>query len=1193
MSAVNAPAGSGGETLSSRLAINSFQKWLIALLLWFACPAWAAVQTSLYVTAFTVTTNISGNKSVVFDLFPSGQAEVTPFAPDVVRVRFHFGTLYEREEIAIDKPFSNWPSFNQTFSQPSATNFTITTDHLLVSIVLSNKFQVHFYDTSGYELLRDQKIEFDADYQQLTDTNGYLQIGWPGESTSVSNLPSGFKLRSVKTRATNEAFFGLGDTAGALNRSGRAIQFWAQDTYQFGEGRNPKYTTLPMMYGVRGASTNHPAFTYGLFFNNPARPVFKLYGTNNTWSFEAGDDQLDYFFFGGGTNHTMPGVIDRFSELTGRPVMLPKWAVGYHQSRHSYFTQQRVMEVATGMRSNGFPCDAIYLDIGSQNNFLNGSPSGDSSAQPGQLTFNSNFTNVPGMVQSVGTLGMKLVPLVEPLIATNDPLYPVALSNLYFIKNYDLSTFVGTNFLGRISWLDYSITNTVYWWNGLLTNYLATYGFEGIWNDLNEPNENAMPLDSIWFLDGKYGGGTNVSNTIKWHAINKNTYNIWESRVTYDALREQFPNKRPFVLSRGAWPGIQKYAAGWSGDNKSSFDHLRFNVPMGLNVMISGQAWYGHDVGGFVDDTTPELLTRWIQSGVLNPMFRNHTTLNTIDQEPWVFGGSYTLWNRKWIKFRYEMMPYLYSLIAASTTNGIPVNAPTVFYFSAQDTNTFSRNDNDYMVGRDLLVAPVFTSGDNHRNVYLPAGESWYYWDTQNRYTGGQTVSVAASLGYLPLFSRAGAIIPRGPVQYYANEFAADYLDIHHWPGGTNSFTLYEDDGETTNYLAGVVARTTMTSISATNALAFTIHARTGSYDPGSRDYYLIMYDANPVDDVLVNSNLITRVANRPEAENAAGSAWLYSAVDRKLMVKIPDTGGQQFIEAAFVPFVDSDGDGMPDEWETVFFGGITNGTAGANSDGDSLSNLQEYQAGKNPLVFDTFGSIYTNMAVAGTLNVWNQKADNMHKVGSNRWAYVVDLSGQTNIEFKFVANNDWGSGNWGDNLQSIFVPPMTNQLAFSSGANIQLTGAYEGVFTFSFTETNLRYSVVSSASADSDSDGMSDACEYYYGLNPYSSADAGFDTDRDDFTELQECISGSSLINPESFHSVTNILSGAFSSALIEWLAVTGRQYQVLYSTNLTDAAGWTVLLPYTNLSGNGTISVTDTSTTPFKAYRIDVSNP
>ncbi|HMO50937.1 MAG TPA: glycoside hydrolase family 31 protein [Kiritimatiellia bacterium] len=1113
----------------------TFLKRVVVVFGLFLVPnAYATVVTALHVTAITLITNGAGNRQVFFELHPSGTVEVTPYAPDVVRVRFHFGGLYEREEIAINKPFNDWPPFTQTFSQPNATNYLIQTDALRISIVLSNRFQVHFLDPSGYPVLLDDRIEYNLDYKQIDDLAAYEQVGWAG-SVSVSNFPSGFKLRSTKRLDPRDAFFGLGDTAGPLNRRGRAIQFWNQDTYAFGEEKTPRYTALPMMYGVRPAGTNHPALAYGLFFNNPARPVFNLNASTNTWLFEAGDDQLDYFFFGGGTNRTMPAVIDRYSELTGRPAVLPKWALGFHQSRHSYFSQDRVMEVATAMRANDFPGDAIYLDIGSQAT-VNG--------QNAQMTFNDAYTNVPGLVQATADLGIKLIPLIEPLLTTNDPLYATARDELYFLKNNDLSTYVGTNFLGRISWLDFSIVPAADWWRGLLTNYLGTYGFEGIWNDLNEPNENAMPLNILWFLDGRYGGGLEVSDTRKWHAINKNTYSIWECRVTYEALRMQHPHKRPFVLSRSAWPGIQQYAAGWGGDNISNFDHLRFNTPFGLNVMISGQAWFGHDIGGFVDNSNNELIARWTQIGALQPMFRNHTTLDTADQEPWVFDEDYVASNRRWTKFRYQLMPYLYSQAAASTTNGIPLNAPTVFYFQA-DTNTYSLNDYDFMVGRDLLAAPVYLSGASTREVYLPAGPAWYHWDTGRRFAGGQTVVVPASLAYMPLFSRAGAIIPMGPVQYYANQFQPASLDLHHWPGGANRVELYEDDGETTNYLAGVVARTPLEAVSTSNSLTFTSRARVGSYHPGARDFYLIVYDLDPVTAVRMNSNSVTRLANREELEQSGQAGWSYSFLDRRLTVKFPGDGAHRVVQADFAP----------------------------------------------PVTYTTpsFSTLYTNLAVAGTFNFWNQRAANLRKVGPNQWAGVFDLTGWTNIQFKFVANDAWEVANWGDDNPISIVPPLLNRTGTLNGANIQLSGSYQGFYTFTFNETNQRFGVVSAWNSDVDGDGLPDAWEAYYGLNPYATNDAVWDIDGDGFDNRQEFIAGTSIVDPASFLQ----LAGIVEPPSLSWLAVSGRRYRVQYSTNLLNGLGWLPLVPHTNVSGTGFISITDTSTAPYRVYRLEAFRP
>lgn len=1185
----------------------------VAAVGWLLSMAGLPVITSAAVVingpsqSFEIQTNAAGNESFLFTLEPdgtfTGRVEVVPFAPDVVRVRYHFVGLFDREEVAIDKTYSEWPSIAMTWTNQGNTNLVIETDDLLIDIVLSNRFQIHFRDKTGFPLLRDLQMEYDADYTQIDDTNGYAQVFWDGESTGISNYPSGFKLKSIKVLASNEVFFGLGDLGGPLNRRDRKVQFWTQDSYQFGESRNPRYTALPMVYGLNGASSNHPPYVYGLFFNNPARPVFEMFsGLGDTWSFQAGDDQLDYFFFGGGTNHVMPAVINRFSELTGRPTMLPKWALGYHQSRHSYFSQQRVVDLIREFRTNDFPVDAMYLDIGVQDKVND---------QPAQFSFNPDYTNVAALTALAESNGVKLIPLIEPLLTTNDPLYPEANTNLFFIKNRDLSTYVGTNFLGDISWIDFSITAAAGWWRGKVEAFIMSNGFDAVWNDLNEPNENAMPLDTLWFLDGRYGGGLVTNDTRKWTAVNRNTFSIWQASNSWQAMRNVNPGKRPFVLSRSAWPGIQKYAVGWSGDNKSTYDHLRFNIPMGLNVMLSGQANFGHDVGGFVGDADADLLARWIQWGSLTPYFRNHNDNNPSNQEPWIDGGTFTEWNRRWIKFRYEIMPYLYTLMEQSTTNGTPINVPTAFHFNS-DSNTFYLNDYDFMVGKDLITAPVYEANTNRRTVYLPFGAFWYNWDDGLRYDGGNTYTVPASQGTLPLFSRDGAIIPMGPVQQYANEFVPDYLDIHHWPGADNVFTLYEDDGETTNYLSGDAARTRFSTQSSSNYLALTIAARDGDYDPGNRSFYFRMHDAGDVLGVTVNGQAVERFANRSELEQFATNGWAYNRGRRELTVALPDDGSLKSVEGVFRSEVDTDGDGMPDWWEVLFSGGSTNLDASGDGDVDGRSNLDEFREGRNPLVADVYATSYTNITVAGTFNYWNEATRNLSLVADHTWAGTFELSGWTNIEFKFVANGDWSLMNWGDLAQTNESVPI-HDVADVSGFNMSVTGLMDGIYSIRFNETGLSYRIVSAAGVDDDGDGIDNHTEFRFGFDPMSSVDAAYDsdgdglavsneflaggsplrsdTDGDGVPDLDEFIAGTLLSNSTDYLAlyVTDAASGVFN---LQWTAVTGRAYDVSSRPGLING-NWSLLIPYTNITGSGLQQLSVTSDAPVRAYRLHVVKP
>jgi alpha-glucosidase len=1138
--------------------------WIVVAHLGFLRPAEGLVVTNGPATSVVVTSSPNGNLSFLFKLSPTGDAEVTTYAPDVVRVRFHFAGLYEREEVAIAKSFTNWSGFAASYTNRS-TNLVINTGQLNIEVVLSNRFAVHIRDNSNRDILLDRRIEYDLDYQMITDTSAYAQVAWPNGTTSVSNRPSGFKLRSIKEMPAGQAYFGLGDFAGPLNRRGQVIQCWNQDTYGFTETHNPKYMALPFWYGAQPATMSRPAYAYGVFFNNPARPIMDFSSTNGSYSFEAGDDQLDYFVFGGGATQTMSAVLQRFAELTGRPAFLPKWAYGYHQSRHSYFTQQDTLDTIAEFRSRDIPCDAIYLDIGVQR-YTNSLTY--TNAQPGQLSFNpSSYSNVSALVTQATNQGMRLVPIIEPLLTVNDPLYGVALTNLYFIKTNNLATYVGENFLGPVSWLDFSIGNTRDWWTAQLTNYLATYRLEAIWNDLTEPNENAMPLNNLWFLDGRYGGGLVTNDSRKWHAVNKNTYAVMASQVSDRALRAQYPSLRPFVLTRGAWPGVQAYAAGWSGDNKSDFDHLRFNTRLAASVMISGQANFGNDVGGFIGLAGAELLTRWLQAGVLSPLYRNHNYLDLAPpnpQEPWVHGEPYTLWNRRTIQWRYQLMPFLYSLAQQASTSGVPMNTPVAFYFTG-DSNTWSQNEYDFMVGRDVLAAPVVSSGAVTRTVYLPAGSDWYHAGSDTRYSGGQAVVVKASLGNLPHFLRAGAILPQGPVMEYADETPAAYLDVHVWPGASNSFSLFEDDGRTTNHLAGVFARTPMTAQGSATGLTVALGPRSGSYIPAARDWYVVAHAMSNVTSVTMNGIELTRFGTRTDLAAAAGSGWCYDTVSRQAVLRYPDTGVA-----------------------------VTGVFSGASAFATPVAHA----------------SAYSNLAVAGTFTFWNEAARNMTLVAPHTWVWVTALGSLTNTEFKLVANDDWTFANWGETNQSDAEIPLS-QTAESFGSNIVITNLAAGLYTFQFNETSLVYSITAASAQDSDGDGMRDDWEFTYGLHPALAGDGALDldgdglsnsneflaggspirtdTDGDGMTDLDEWVSGTGISNALSFFAVATLQPAATNGgATVGWSAVTGRLYELFFATNLVTPSPWASLPPYTNVAGSGWISVTDTNTAVPRFYRL-----
>lgn len=838
----------------------------------------AAVTQVGNVTGLTITTNAAaGNRVFSFALSTGGSAEITPFAADVVRVDFHWGGPFETDQPMIAKPFTNWPAVAATITD-QGSSYRIETAQLIVDVD-KTPFKVHFKDKSGYYLLQDDKTEFDS---------AYNFTGQRGTSSS--------KLKSQKVMPSNQAFLGLGEYGGPMNRRGREIDCWNTGTYKWGEFTNPTYLNIPFFYGLQPAGGGNPAFVYGVLFNNPCRPLFK-FGTSvsDRYSFEAGDGRMDYFFFGGGAEHAMPEVIDRFSELTGRPTMLPKWGLGHHLSRFSYDNQSWVEYIANQSTVEDMPLDAVYLDI----DYMDATPNDNNFADGNlrQLTINSKFSNPAGMLSYCETRGVKVVPLIEPWLMPSDPNhYSDANSNLHFIKDNNNATVVRGIYVGNVSWFDFSSTPMQQWWQTRIVNWFNALPFAGIWNDLTEPEGgDSIPHNGLLWVDGKFG--TSTTDSRRWWSNERNYFGLRCAKTSFNAMMQKDANKRPFVLSRSGNAGLQRYGVSWSGDTGTDWFYQRTTIRFGMGAMISGAAWYGNDVGGFVGTPSAEMLVRSYEFNSLTPFFRNHADKSAADREPWRFADPYKSHLRNLIKMRYRLMPYLYTLAYESTQTGEPMNVPPAFDYWA-DHNTHDLSDYEFLVGDFILAAPIYNSGATTRSTYLPykAGVEWYYWPSASpnaqpsgtKYGGGQTVNVSAPLGQMPMFVRSGAIIPMGPSMQHANDFQPAWMDINCWPAGTSEFTLHEDDGETWDYLGGEYARRRMVSSRSAVAWDFTIEAKQGTYNTGARDFYV--YCFNPPTDT-VKSVTLNGVSLPQTADfNSVTQGWRMTAEGR-IGIKLPDSG--------------------------------------------------------------------------------------------------------------------------------------------------------------------------------------------------------------------------------------------------------------------------------------------------------------
>ena len=461
-------------------------------------------------------------------------------------------------------------------------------------------------------------------------------------------------------------------------------------------------------------------------------------------------------------------------------------------------------------------------------------------------------------------------------------------------------------------WLDFSKTAVRNWWASQHTAFLGL-GIDGIWNDLNEPDE----LGGTWPTDVKYDFDGNPIH----HDKTSTQYSLLQTELSYSILAGQYPNRRPFVLSRGGYAGIQRCSALWSGDNRGDWniDYKR-NIPMGLAMSLCGNPYNGHDIGGFFgypnanDAPSAELYTRWMQAGVFSPFCRQHHDgwgnhdPNRPYTEPWRFGSTAESICRDFIGLRCRLMPYLYSLAHKAHSTGQPIQRPTVCDFT-WDPNTLTQ-DHDFLFGPFMLISPVTAAGAMSRVTYLPAGADWIDWWDDTLRTGGQTVTTPTPLERIPIFVRKGAIIPTAPVSQYDGQSSLELLTLELYPADqTSEFNLYEDDGLSWDYMSGGYCRTQFQMSGTGDAFTMSIAAREGNFVPAWRKYLLKVHRwPGGVRIPCVNGAKLTALPDRPSLDVAESGYFADPAVGI-MYLKLFDSGEAMSVAFCGLPIPDVPGD--------------------------------------------------------------------------------------------------------------------------------------------------------------------------------------------------------------------------------------------------------------------------------------------
>ena len=668
---------------------------------------------------------------------------------------------------------------------------------------------------------------------------------------------SGTMTRAFKRLRVDEHVYGLGEKTGQLDKRGRqqggyAYTMWNSDTYAYGPDTDPIYVSVPFAIVMRAGRA------HGLFLDNTSRSSFDIGHTSDgILAFGADQGELNYYFING---PSPADVVARYTALTGRMPMPPRWALGYHQCRYSYYPESTVRFVAQNFRTRRIPADTLWLDI----HYLDGF---------NPFTWDpQRFPDPARLITDLRAQGLRLVTIVDPHPKKEpgyEP-YDTGLAGGHFVKNGDGSIYEAPVWPSRAErnpgpsvFPDFTRPAARTWWGRLFSRLLDS-GVAGIWNDMNEPAvfdtpTGTMPLDVQFDNEGSRAA----------HRAVHNVYGQQMSRATYEGLQQLRPDSRPFVLTRATYAGGQRYAAVWAGDNVSEWGHLRGSLPMLMGMGLSGLPFVGVDIGGFAETPTAELYTRWLQAGVFYPFMRTHTTLGTPDQDPWSYGQEHEAINRRAIELRYELLPQIYNVMHDASVTGLPAMRPLMLEFPG-DPATYGLDD-EFMFGRDLLIAPVLWPGATERSVYLPPG-AWVDFWTGARFTGGTSHRVPVTLRSIPIFVRAGAFVFMHPVVQHTGELPGQPLRVMVAPGANGAAALYEDDGETRAYARGTSVTREFRHQTEGDTLTISIGAPAGPYRPASRDVWLLARRAAPAR-VTAGGAPIPRVTFA-ELATHAGAAW-------------------------------------------------------------------------------------------------------------------------------------------------------------------------------------------------------------------------------------------------------------------------------------------------------------------------------
>lgn len=720
--------------------------------------------------------------------------QVTVVRDSVLRFRFTTTSVFEKDfSYAITKYSSRGYNFLDITEDDSF--YIITTSKLICNISKAD-LRSFIYDAKDKTLLCEDELGFH----------------WEESYHHGGNI-----VKMSKTAQEGESYYGLGDKPTDNNLKGKRFENWVTDSYAFGKNTDPIYKAIPFYTAL------HHDKSYGIFFDNTFKSHFDFcQERRNITSFWAQGGEMNYYFIYG---PAMSDVVANYTDLTGKPHEMPAlWTLGYHQCKWSYYPESKVKEIANTFRELKIPCDAIYLDIDYMEGFR-------------CFTWSKDYFPDPKrMVKELSDQGFKTIVIIDPGIKIDNDywVFKEGLEKDYFCKRADGPYMKGKVWPGECYFPDFTNPEVREWWSDLFKELVEDIGVKGVWNDMNEPAVMDVP-GKTFPDDVRHDYEGNPCSHRKAH----NIYGMQMARATYQGLKKFSYPKRPFVITRAAYSGTQRYTSSWTGDNVATWEHLNIANIQAQRMCMSGFSFVGSDIGGFAEQPNGELYARWIQLGVFHPFCRTHSSGDHGDQEPWAFGNNITDIVRKFIELRYQLLPYLYTAFWRYASEGIPI-LKSLMLFDQYDRHTHHRND-EFVFGEKILVCPVNTPNSRGRRMYFPRG-NWYNLWTDELVEGGQELWVDADLDSMPIFVKEGAMIPKYPVQQYVGEKVVDELKFDvYYKSGKESSQLFEDAHDGYDYIKGRYSFREFNLIGKEKELIIQQH-KSGKYDAPYQTFKLELH---------------------------------------------------------------------------------------------------------------------------------------------------------------------------------------------------------------------------------------------------------------------------------------------------------------------------------------------------------------